>query len=129
MHILSGSEGILAALRRSKGGHYNRASGTPDFKTNPPQDSSWLRIVEKQENVEFYHKANASPNNVPSMSGAPTVWDPIVDIDTQRSGEFYTSWDGIVFDIMKGSGTGGVHPTRVERLHIEMTRLLVELKS
>ena len=60
MHILSGSEGILAALRRSKGGHYNRASGTPDFKTNPPQDSSWLRIVEKQENVEFYHKANAS---------------------------------------------------------------------
>ena len=150
MHILSGSEGILAALRRSKGGHYNRASGTPDFKTNPPQDSSWLRIVKKQEKVEFYHKANESdewtfqgsdviyfpndqfrvglgvnshdnnflaeatfenysdqeyifPTSSPSISGAPTVWDPNVDIETQRAGEFYTNVD---FDIVKGSGTG-----------------------
>lgn len=149
-HILSGSNGILAALRRSKGGHYYRARGTNDFKTNPAQDSSWLRIVKKQEKIEFYHKANASdewtfqgsdviyfpddifrvglgvtshdnnflaeatfenysdeefifPTSAPSISGAPTTWDPNVDIDTQRAGEFASNG---VFDWVKGSGTG-----------------------
>mmetsp|Transcript_25831 Transcript_25831/g.55583 ORF Transcript_25831/g.55583 Transcript_25831/m.55583 type:complete len:1002 (+) Transcript_25831:149-3154(+) len=49
---LTGSEGIHSQHRRSKGNHARSTGGV--FKTTPAQTSAWLRIVKKQEKIEFY---------------------------------------------------------------------------
>eukprot|EP00585_Thalassiosira_rotula_P006502 CAMPEP_0196158876 /NCGR_PEP_ID=MMETSP0910-20130528/46036_1 /TAXON_ID=49265 /ORGANISM="Thalassiosira rotula, Strain GSO102" /LENGTH=1315 /DNA_ID=CAMNT_0041423787 /DNA_START=50 /DNA_END=3998 /DNA_ORIENTATION=- len=43
------------------------------------------------------------PTAAPTLSDAPTLWEPLLEMDTQRTGTSYSS-NGI--DYLKGSGTG-----------------------
>ncbi|KAL7464556.1 hypothetical protein ACHAXS_004891, partial [Conticribra weissflogii] len=47
------------------------------------------------------------PTSAPSISSAPTVWTPSIDIgEVQRDGEFYPEDPATGITILKGSGTG-----------------------
>mmetsp|Transcript_22755 Transcript_22755/g.52247 ORF Transcript_22755/g.52247 Transcript_22755/m.52247 type:complete len:989 (+) Transcript_22755:238-3204(+) len=60
------------------------------------------------------------PTAAPSISLAPTAWNPLVDIDTQRAGELYLESDtDHDFDILKGSGTGLDHTSDSFTYYVE----------
>lgn len=67
--------------------------------------NDWWRTVEAtfdNYSIEEYQYPTASP----SLSSAPTAWDPLVDIGKpQRVGNYYKSNDGTI-DYLQGSGTG-----------------------
>jgi hypothetical protein len=147
-NLMNGAGQICPQHRRSKG---NGAGSSGNcYSESPALSSTWLRIVKKQETVEFYRGDGSPegwvlqytdsfffpedqyrvglavtsnrrdylteatfedysineyifPTSAPSLSSAPTPWTPLVDINTQRAGEF--AGDDSSFTI-KGSGTG-----------------------
>lgn len=68
-------------------------------------NADWAEAVEGT--FEHYKTETCLfPTSAPSISMAPTQWDPLVDIGkVQRVGEFSQSADGTI-DYVRGSGTG-----------------------
>jgi len=147
-NFLSYSRGVYFQHRRSKGNHANQSANY--WRTNPVQKVMWLRLVKKQQTIEFYtatdeagevwtlratdtvffpneqyrvglaltsqdpnYLAEATfdgyeiqdyqfPTSAPSISSAPSSYDPVAEIETQRTGTYAES-NGVA--TLSGSGS------------------------
>jgi hypothetical protein len=58
--FLSGSNGVQLNYRASKGGNTHRAGSR--YVASPVQTSAWLRLVKKQDQIEFYRSEDDGKN-------------------------------------------------------------------